>query len=319
MSFQPSRPVSGVGAADSSADPPATELLRDVSRSVRSLAGLAALTAILGFVATGLLLQLGRRTAAVTGDLAALVGVVGRSQTAMEAAFARIDGQISAQTAAVDRIAAVAGGAQASGERTFALLTGLSRSMAEQGELAGEIRRQLADAALERSNLRRAMDERFARERELAATEQAEMLAAVTAAMARVERVMTDQAAELHTRREDLDASARRLADVRRQALVEVTTAVGMNLEGLRQILDGLRQETLSAGAAPAAGVAAEVCTEAGAPAGTAATEEAAGGEKPTAPAVAPPEPDVSTTSATGNGRSTVPEVAGREQDHVVE
>lgn len=293
------------------------EGLESVRARPLALAGLAAFTAMLGFLATILLLQVGRRTAAVSRDVTVLADLVERSRPVMDAAFERIEGRLSEQSAAVDHIAVTVGGMQAAADRTAAVLSGLGRDVAAQGEVAGRMSRQLTDAALETSALRRAMEERFTRERELAAQERAETLESVTAAITRVERVLTDQAVELRVQREQLDASARRLTDARRQALAEATTAVGMKLDGLRQILDGLRTEAESSGDAPpvnAASTPADVTT----PAETAARAVANGGESP-APAGAAPETDLSTAGPVEAGRPAVPEVAGRPEDDIVE
>ena len=296
----------------------------------RSLAGLAAVTAAIAFLATSLVWQLGHRTAAIDRSMQEITALVSRSSATAEAAFTRIDGRLSEQSAKVDRIAAAVATVQAAGERAAVALEGLGIDAEVQVEVTGRISRQLTDAALEVAGLRSDVYDRFTQEHELAVAERAEMLRSVTAAISRVEREMLDQATELRLQREQLDVSARRLTDARRQMLAEATAAVGAQLDGLRQILDGLRSETATTvpaavGAAAIPATPAEPVTAAAqlgadftASEADVAVEQVVG-EEPT-PEASEPAAEVPVTSAAETAPpSDTPVVAARPEDTLVE
>lgn len=297
----------------------------------RSLTGLAAATALVAFLATSLVWQLGHRTAAIDRGLKEMTAFASRSASATDAALARIDGRLARESAQVDRIETALATVQSAGERALAALDGLDEEARSQVEVTGRISRQLTEAALEVAGLRRDVDLRFTREQDLAAADRAELLRSMTAAIGRVEREMVDQAAGLRVQKEQLDATSRRLVDTRRQMLAEATVAVGAQLEGLREILAGLRAETetvvdgaagtVAAPAGEAAVAAAEPATT-DADVDTAAAVAAQGdvGEEPVS-GDAESGADESAASAEADPASsaTDPLVATRPDDTVVE
>lgn len=266
---------------------------------------LAGGAALLGFVATTLAWPLGNRLATIDETVRATAGLLTRSTAATDAALSRFEGRLTAQGETVDALTAAVAGVEAAGREMQAALVRLERHAGRTADGTDLVSRQLTNASLEFSTLRRELEAQFARHREAAATGRTEMLDAVATAIGRVEEGVLRQTTELKAQRDELDASTARMRRTQHRILGEATGAVTVQLEGLRQILDGLRREISDVDDRLPA-LAAESGTD------TAATN-------PAAPEVAPLTVEESADADRGEPTAPVAEVATQPTDSVTD
>jgi hypothetical protein len=211
--------------------------------TTRSLAWLAGLAAALGFVTTSLTWQLGHRAEEIDAAIRSVAGLMKRSAAATDTAFRRIDATLASQSAAADKLAAAIASIEATGRQMQTALTELDRDADRSAEATGLIGRQLTDTAIELSTLRRELDSQLERHHDAFVAGRGEMLEVVTASISRVEDKLLSQAEELKTQREQVDMSAARMRVTQQRMLGDATEAMAAQLDGLRQILAGLKEE----------------------------------------------------------------------------
>jgi hypothetical protein len=276
---------------------PATRLETDSGRgpaAQRPLVWLAGSAAVLGFAATSLTWRLGDKAAVIDGGLRALTTLVERSTADSQAAFRRVDGTLAAQATAVADLAATLATIEAAGRETQAALAALERVAARDTEAVGQHGRHLTELALEFARFRRDTEARLAAHQDAARVGRDEMLAAVTTAIAGVEDVMQRQAEELRTQQQDMNAAAVQMRSRQQRLLGEATEAIAVQLDGLRQIVACLQEETEEGTVAvaetdvppteTAAVTAIENETETEAPVATTPDQAAAGDDESAAP-----------------------------------
>jgi len=209
----------------------------------RSLAWLAGIAALLGFLTTSLTWQVSHRAAEIDSAIRSVAALMKRSAGATEVAFTKIDATLATQGVAAEKLAAAIASVEVTGRRMQEALADLDRDADHAAEATGLIGRQLTDTAIELSTLRRELDARLERHHDAFVAGRGEMLEAVTSSIGRVESGLLRQAEELRSQRQQVDASAARMRHTQQRMLGEATQAVAAQLEGLRQILDGLKVE----------------------------------------------------------------------------
>jgi len=218
------------------------ELQQQTSRG-KSLTVLGSVVAVLSFLSTTVVWQISHRAAAIQKAVAESTLLVQQSAAAAQATATQFSADISAQTEIMNRVAGALADVEAAGQKTHTTLAALGRDASTQLDNMQRIRDQLVIANNGLTEIRRDVADRLARHQQIDAAERVTLLRNVNESMARVERVMLDQAADLQTQKQKLDTSAVRLHETRRMMLSEATQAVSVQLEGLRQILDGLRSD----------------------------------------------------------------------------
>jgi len=219
------------------------ELQQQTGRG-KSLTILGGVVALLSFLSTTVVWQISHRAVAIQTAIGENTLLVQRAAAAARVNSGQFSADLAAQTAIMNHVAGVLADVEAAGQKTQTVLSALSKDASTQLEDTQRIRDQLVIANNGLADIRRDVADRLARHQQIDADERATLLRNINDSMARVESVMLDQASELQTQKQQLDASALRLHETRRMMLGEATQAVSVQLEGLRQILDGLRSDT---------------------------------------------------------------------------
>ena len=283
---------------------------RDTTRSLAWVAGMAAL---LGFLAATLAWQVSHRVARIDSTLRSVATLMTRSATTTEAAFTRIDTTLAAQTAAARQLATAIASVESMGRQMQVTLADLDRDADHAADATGLIGRQLGDTALELSALRRELDARLEKHHEAFVAGRGEMLEAVTASIGRVESDLLRQADELKVQRQQVDVSAARMRQTQQRMLGEATQAVAAQLEGLREILDGLKSEIAEGQATVASDAAHELESSAPTIVEPVSAPAATGDLEPATEAAALDELAEPVTEAADDAGSEVPATAGDE------
>jgi hypothetical protein len=219
------------------------ELQQQTGRG-KSLTVLGGVVALLSFLSTTVVWQISHRAAAIQTAVGESTLLVQQAAAAAQVSSEQFSTDLAAQTAIMNRVAGVLADVEAAGQKTQTALAALGKDASTQLEDTQRIRDQLVIANNGLAEIRRDVADRLARHQQIDAGERATLLRNINDSMTRVESVMLGQASELQTQKQQLDASALRLHETRRMMLGEATQAVSVQLEGLRQILDGLRSDT---------------------------------------------------------------------------
>jgi hypothetical protein len=218
------------------------ELQQQTGRG-KSLTVLGGVVALLSFLSTTVVWQISHRAAAIQTAVGESTLLVQQAAAAAQVSSEQFSTDLAAQTAIMNRVAGVLADVEAAGQKTQTALAALGKDASTQLEDTQRIRDQLVIANNGLAEIRRDVADRLARHQQIDAGERATLLRNINDSMTRVESVMLGQASELQTQKQQLDASALRLHETRRMMLGEATQAVSVQLEGLRQILDGLRSD----------------------------------------------------------------------------
>ncbi|NQW47763.1 MAG: hypothetical protein HQ464_08345 [Planctomycetes bacterium] len=213
----------------------------------KSLAVLGGVVAILSFLSTTIVWQLAHRATAIESAVSDNTTLVQQAAAAAQDTAGQFSSELAAQTATVARVATVLADVESASRRTQSTLASLGKDAMTQLEGTGRIRDQLVIANNGLAEIRREISDRLARHHDIDASERAALLRDVGDSMTRVETVMLGQATELQAQKQQLDAATTRIHETRRVMLGEATQAVSVQLEGLRQILDGLRADNPAA------------------------------------------------------------------------
>jgi len=119
----------------------------------------------------------------------------------------------------------------------------LSSDMARQWVAADQVRQELQRATTSLSQMRQQILEQMAVDNNQQTESRDVMVRQVNAAMTQMERALLAQTEDFQQQKQKFDAAADRDRATRRAMLHEATQAFTVQVEGLRQILDGLRIE----------------------------------------------------------------------------
>jgi hypothetical protein len=249
---------------------------------MRFLPAACVVVAAFSFMLTTVVWRLVRQAEAV--EAAVHVGIAGLDRlgavTTAEMADVRrgLAGQRSAVERLESRLARVESVATAGNERIQSFGTDVARQWAS----AEQMRLELERAATGIAQTRQEILERLAVHADRNAAARDVMVREVHAAISDMERSLLEQAEEFQHRKQQLDAAAERDRAVRRAMLQEATQSFSLQVEGLRQILDGLRAQAAVVDG-EAAGESAKTTTEVSDRPAAADSEENRGGTPATA------------------------------------
>jgi hypothetical protein len=256
----------------------------------RSRAWVAATAAVLGFVATTLVWRLGHKVAVIDTAVHRVAAVLERTTAGTEAGLRRIDGTLTAQATAVGDLTATIAGIEALARQTQATLAAVETQARHNAEATGLCGRQLVALALDVARFRHETDSRLAKHHDAMLTGRAEIVRAVEASIAEVEAAVIRQADDLRARQEGMNAASVQLRTKQQRMLGEATEAIATQLDGLRQIVDALRDETLTGVEQPVSQpVAGDEPAAAASPPETAGQPAETAGEQPVAEVAAEP------------------------------
>jgi hypothetical protein len=242
----------------------------DVRRAVRQTRYLPAASvavAAFAFLLTTVVWRLVHQASAVEAAVHQSIAGMNRFGAATSGDLARLHEGLVQQTVATGELEARLLRLESSGTATLERIQALGVDMARQAAIADQVRNELTRATAGVAQTRQEILERLAVHTDRNATARDAMIREVHAAISQMEQSLLAQAEDFQHQKQQFDAAAERDRATRRVMLHEATQAFTVQVEGLRQILDGLRVDsaTVDAGVSPG-GVtsAAEVSSGAG-------------------------------------------------------
>lgn len=259
---------------------------------VRFLPAASLVVAAFSFMLTTVVWRLVHQTSAVETAVQESILGINRFSAANSREWERLHDAVAGQAATAERLDSRLSGVESAGIAGLERIRELHAEMSRQSAVTDQVRQELAKAASGVSQSRQDILERLAVHADRSATDRDAMIRNVDAAIADVEQSLLTQAEKFQQHKQQFDAVAERDRATRRAMLQEATRAVSLQVEGLRQILDGLQVE--------AGVVAGTVDSEPAGPA-TEATEAVTAG------------------SLEESGEDRQPETAAREREAVLE
>lgn len=193
-----------------------------------------------------------------------------------------LEGQAAATHALDRRLAVIEETGRAEIERVQAIAAQLAR----QEAVSEQVRQELARSAASVVQARQEILERIAVHADRNAAARDAMIREVSGCIAHMERALIAQAEDFHVQKRQFDAAAERDRATRRAMLHEATQAFAVQVEGLRQMLDGLRIEAGASEADVGSEAVGAVPDPAEVPADGDAGRRAESGDKPATAAV---------------------------------
>jgi len=288
--------------------------LRDTVASTRFLPAATVVVAALSFMLTTFVWRLIHQTAGVEAAVRESIVRTGDAGDATVEELARLRNDVAGQATATHRIEQRLARVESNANATLVGLDTLSSDVARQATAADQILREIAATSTGIGDTRRQVLDRITTHAQQQSAERDSIVREVSVAMQRIEQSMIAQAEDVREQQRLLEAAAERARTARQAMLHDATHSVSAQLDGLRQILDGLRAE---AGAAPTAVGGAAPASTRNADDGTAAIGTVT--PAPVKPA-AGTDSDVSAATPAENAAdkpaaTTEPEVAAREKD----
>jgi uncharacterized coiled-coil protein SlyX len=171
-----------------------------------------------------------------------IVGI-NRFSAANSDELARLHEGLARQATAAVELEARLASMESSGAATLNRIQSLGTDMARQWAVADQVRQELIRSTAAISQTRHEILERLAVHTDRNATARDAMIRHVNAAITQMEETLLAQAADFQQQKQLSDAAAERDRATRRAMLSEATQAFAVQVEGLREILDGLRVE----------------------------------------------------------------------------
>ena len=217
--------------------------VRRSGNHVRFLPAASIVVAAFSFMLTTVVWRLVHQTSAVEAAVQESIVGINRFSAANSDELARLhDGLARQATAAVELEARLAS-MESSGVATLTRIQSLGTDMARQWAVADQVRQELIRSTAAISQTRHEILERLAVHTDRNATARDAMIRHVNAAITQMEETLLAQAADFQQQKQVSDAAAERDRAPRRAMLSEATQAFAVQVEGLREILDGLRVE----------------------------------------------------------------------------
>lgn len=292
--------------------------LKDTVESTRFLPAATVVVAAASFMLTTFVWRLIHQTSGVEAAVRESIVRAGGADATTFEELARLRDDVAGQAVATDRLEQRLARVESNAAATIVGLDTLSSDVARQATAADQILREIATTSTGIGDTRRQMLDRITAHAQQQSAERDSIVQEVSVAMQRIEQSMIAQAADVREQQRQLEAAAERARAARQAMLHDATHSVSAQLDGLRQILDGLRAE---AGATPTAVGGAAPATTRGVDDGTAAigtgtpapVKPATGGDTEVSaavPATVPQDGKADKPAAT-----TEPEVAARAKD----
>lgn len=210
---------------------------------VRYLPAASLVVAAFSFMLTTVVWRLVHQTSAVETAVQESIVGINRLSAATSREWARLHDAVAGQAATAERLDARLSGVESAGIAGLEQIRELHAEMARQSAVTEQVRQELARATSGVSQSRQDILERLAVHADRSATDRDAMIRDVNTAIAEVERSLLTQAENFEQHKQQFDAVAERDRATRRAMLQEATRAVSLQVEGLRQILDGLQVE----------------------------------------------------------------------------
>jgi len=219
----------------------------DVRRTVRQaryLPAASVVVAAFAFMLTTVVWRLVYQTSAVEAAVHESIASINRFGAANSEELARLHEGLAQQTSAAVELQARLARVESSGTAALERIQTLGADMARQWAFADQVRNELTRATDGISQTRQEILERLAVHTERNAIARDAMIREVNAAIVQMEQSLLAQAEDFQNQKQQFDAAAERDRATRRVMLHEATQAFTVQVEGLRQILDGLRVES---------------------------------------------------------------------------
>lgn len=219
----------------------------DVRRTVRQaryLPAASVVVAAFAFMLTTVVWRLVYQTSAVEAAVHESIASINRFGAANSEELARLHEGLAQQTSAAVELQARLARVESSGTAALERIQTLGADMARQWAFADQVRNELTRATDGISQTRQEILERLAVHTERNAIARDAMIREVNAAIIQMEQSLLAQAEDFQNQKQQFDAAAERDRATRRVMLHEATQAFTVQVEGLRQILDGLRVES---------------------------------------------------------------------------
>jgi hypothetical protein len=217
--------------------------VRHGGNHVRFLPAASIVVAAFSFMLTTVVWRLVHQTSAVEAAVHESIVGINRFSAANSDELARLHEGLARQAAAAVELEARLSSMEASGVATLNRIQGLGTDMARQWAVADQVRQELIRSTSAISQTRQEILERLAVHTDRNATARDAMIRHVNAAITQMEQALLAQAADFQQQKQLSDAAAERDRATRRAMLSEATQAFAVQVEGLREILDGLRVE----------------------------------------------------------------------------
>jgi hypothetical protein len=207
----------------------------------RFLPAACVVVAAFSFMLTTVVWRLVRQTGAVEAAVHESIRGIDRLGGFTSRELTEVQAGLAGQQAATERLASRLSVVEATATAGLERIQSLGTDVARQSAAAEQVRLELERAASGISQARQEILERLAVHADRNAAARDAMVREVNAAITEMERSLLEQAEEFQHRKQQLDAAAERDRAVRRAMLHEATQSFSLQVEGLRQILDGLR------------------------------------------------------------------------------
>ena len=210
---------------------------------VRFLPAASIVVAAFSFMLTTVVWRLVHQTSAVEAAVQESIVGINRFSAANSDELARLHEGLARQATAAVELEARLASMESSGIATLTRIQSLGTDMARQWAVADQVRQELLRSTAAISQTRHEILERLAVHTDRNATARDAMIRHVNAAITQMEETLLAQAADFQQQKQLSDAAAERDRATRRAMLSEATQAFAVQVDGLREILDGLRVE----------------------------------------------------------------------------
>ncbi len=217
--------------------------VRRSGNHVRFLPAASIVVAAFSFMLTTVVWRLVHQTSAVEAAVQESIVGINRFSAANSEELARLHEGLARQATAAVELEARLASMESSGAATLTRIQSLGTDMARQWAVADQVRQELIRSTAAISQTRHEILERLAVHTDRNATARDAMIRHVNAAITQMEEALLAQAADFQQQKQLSDAAAERDRATRRALLSEATQAFAVQVEGLREILDGLRVE----------------------------------------------------------------------------
>jgi uncharacterized coiled-coil protein SlyX len=209
----------------------------------RFLPAASVVVAAFSFMLTTVVWRLVHQTSAVEVAVQQSIVGINRFSAANSAELSRLHQELAGQVAATGALESRLARLESSGVTSLDRIQSLASDMARQWAVTDQVRHELTCAVAGVSQTRQEILERLAVQSDRNATARELMIRDVNAVITQMEKTLLAQAEDFHQQKQQLDVAAERDRATRRVMLSEATQAFSVQVEGLRQILDGLRVE----------------------------------------------------------------------------
>ena len=211
--------------------------------AARFLPAASIVVAAFSFMLTTVVWRLVHQTSAVEAAVQESIDGINRFSAANSDELSRLHEGIARQSAAAVALGARLAKVESTGVASLERMQALGADMAGQWAAADQVRQELSKATTAISQTRQEIVERLAVHADRNAVARDAMIRQVNEAITQMERTLLAQATDFQQQKQQLDAAAERDRATRRAMLNEATQAFAVQVEGLRQILDGLQVE----------------------------------------------------------------------------